>query len=647
MKTFFYPHLAFQNIKRNKMLYLPYICTCIAMVMMYYIVIFIRYNGKISLLTGSGSALNMLMAFGGAVIFVFSGIFLFYTNSFLIKRRQRELGLYNVLGMGKSNIINIVIWENIFIACISLICGIFFGIVFSKLAELGLIKIINAQVDYDLNISLPAVIQTILVYTVIFVLLLFNFVIKILKNNTIDLINSDSYGEKEPKSNCLLAVGGLIVLIVAYSIAVQVKNPIESLVFFFYAVILVIIATYMLMISGSVYLCKLLRNIKSYYYKPEHFINVSIMNYRMKKNGASLASICIITTMVLVILSSTATLYAAKENSIKSILPREINVELRGYDRNSFLENISGITKILDENSYIDKYAYVWAYDDADYSYKGIGYDLYCIDLATYNRLSGQNEKLDSDEVLISFYSPYSIKDWREITVTNKIYHVEKIVDKFVENSEAAKNISNTVFVVVDDLNNLDQDLLIYHYTCGFNLSSEVDEKIVIKNINKQFSAMEFDENITYKITDRNSESAAFYGIYGGLFYIGIILSIVFIGAAVLMIYYKQIVEGYEDQRRFIIMQQVGLDKKDIRKCINRQLLIIFFLPLLLSGLHLTFAFPMIDKILVLFNTKNLPLEIAVTIMCFVVYAIFYILIYRFTSNVYYHLVSVADEQNI
>ncbi len=647
MKTTFYPHLALQNIKRNKMLYLPYICTCIAMIMMYYIIIFIRYNGKISQLTGSGSSLNMLMAFGGVVISVFSGIFLFYTNSFLIKRRQRELGLYNVLGMGKSNIIQIVVWENIFIAGISLIIGIFLGIVFSKLAELGLIRVINAQVDYDLNISLPAIIQTILVYMVIFVLLLLNSVIEILKNNTIDLINSDDYGEKAPKSNLFLAAGGLIILIIAYNIAVQVKNPIESLVFFFYAVILVIIATYMLMISGSVYLCKLLRNVKAYYYKPEHFINVSLMNYRMKKNGASLASICIITTMVLVILSSTATLYIGKENSLKSIFPREINVDIKGYDWDSFSENIPGIKKILDEGSYIDKFDYIWSYDDADYSYNGISYDLYCVDLATYNRLSGQNEKLNSEEVLISFYDQYSIKNLEEITVTNKTYYVKKIVDKFAENSEAARNISNTIFVVVDDLNNLDQDLLIYHYTCCFDLPSGVNGEKVVKNIKQQLSVMEINEEIRYKITDRDIERMGFYGIYGGLFYIGIILSIVFIGAAVLMVYYKQIVEGYEDQKRFIIMQQVGLDKKDIRKCINRQLLIVFFLPLLLSGLHLTFAFPMIDKILVLFNIKNLPLEIVVTIMCFVVYAIFYTLIYRFTSNVYYHLVSVADGQNI
>lgn len=331
MKKFFYPRLAFDGIRKNKRLYLPYILTQIGMIMMYYIVIFLRYGESLKGTFGEGTV-NIVLMLGGWVIAIFACIFLFYTNSFLIRRRKKEFGLYNILGMDKKNISILLFWESLITSAISLFCGLVLGVALSKLAELGLVKAIGGtDISYVFHVSPTAILLTVGVFAVIFLLLFINSVRQIMGASAVTLIRSENLGEKPPKANPLLGITGAVLLIGAYITAVVITEPLSAILVFFIAVIMVIIGTYLLMIFGSVLLCRFLQKRKNYYYKPNHFISVSSMTYRMKRNGAGLASVCVLATMVLVMISSTTCLLFGTEDSINTRYPRDI-VLSTGFD---------------------------------------------------------------------------------------------------------------------------------------------------------------------------------------------------------------------------------------------------------------------------------------------------------------------------
>ena len=308
MTKYLYPRLAVNSIKKNKRLYLPYILTSAGMVMMFYIISFLANGNALDNVTG-GNIMQQTLTFGYIVIAVFSLIFLFYTNSFLIRRRKKEFGLYNILGMGKWNLGRVLVWESIVVSLISIVSGLFCGILFSKLAELAMIKVLHAENNFTLNIEWKSVEYTAIVFAAIFLFLLINTLRQIKSSEPIELLKSESAGEKAPKANWIFALAGFLILIGAYMIAVMVQSPIESLLWFFVAVVMVIVATFLLFVSGSVAFCKMLQKNKKYYYKTNHFVSVSSMTFRMKRNGAGLASICILCTMVLVMITSTTCLY--------------------------------------------------------------------------------------------------------------------------------------------------------------------------------------------------------------------------------------------------------------------------------------------------------------------------------------------------
>lgn len=316
MKTGFYPKLAFDGIRKNRRMYVPFICTCIGMVMMFYIISYLHYSDSVAAMRG-GAIVQTMLNLGTITVGIFSCIFLFYTNSFLIRRRKKEFGLYHILGMGKRNIARILFWETMLTALISLVIGIGFGILFSKLAELGMLRLMHAQATYSMQISPDSILFTITVFGCIFILLFFNALRQIHFSGAISLIRSENVGEKPPKGNWILGILGLGCLVVAYYLAVTVADPVSALGMFFIAVILVIFGTYLIMIAGSVLFCRLLQKNKHYYYKANHFVSISSMVYRMKRNGAGLASICILATMVLVMLSTTVSLYFGMQRCTK------------------------------------------------------------------------------------------------------------------------------------------------------------------------------------------------------------------------------------------------------------------------------------------------------------------------------------------
>lgn len=682
MKTGFYPKLAFDGIRKNRRMYVPFICTCIGMVMMFYIISYLHYSDSVAAMRG-GAIVQTMLNLGTITVGIFSCIFLFYTNSFLIRRRKKEFGLYHILGMGKRNIARILFWETMLTALISLVIGIGFGILFSKLAELGMLRLMHAQATYSMQISPDSILFTITVFGCIFILLFFNALRQIHFSGAISLIRSENVGEKPPKGNWILGILGLGCLVVAYYLAVTVADPVSALGMFFIAVILVIFGTYLIMIAGSVLFCRLLQKNKHYYYKANHFVSISSMVYRMKRNGAGLASICILATMVLVMLSTTVSLYFGMDDVLSNRYPYQFNttVSYNSFDTMSD-ENTASILKLASDA--MDKYectqSNVSDYRSACFYGYLIDNDFVCdakfdshsettnylegtmfyfVPLSDYNKMMGTNETLASDEALL-FSTRYS--DYNESTISfehGMTYTIKKQIDKFRPDGNSMANISTTFVLIVPDIHaavdaiaalpgNEKSVYFYWHYNFDTNLNR--DDQILLANdlssTISDFFTQSYKQNTGIKSCQFESRAANyedFFADFGGSFYLAIVLSIVFLLAAVLIIYYKQISEGYEDQARFDIMQKVGMTKREIKKSINSQLLTVFFLPLVGAGIHLIFAFPMIRKILLLFNLTNLHLYTIVTLISFGAFALFYTIVYRITSNAYYHIVSGAS----
>ena len=685
----FYPKLALDGVRKNKRMYLPYILTCTGMVMMFYIIMYIGICSVPDSMMGAESVRSML-ALGSAVIAVFACIFLFYTNSFLMRRRKKEFGLYNILGMGRRSIARILCFETLIVALISLSMGLILGISFSKLAELGFVNIMNEDVSFDLSVSLPAILRTLEVFGVIFLLLLLNSIRQVRFASAMQLLHGENTGEKPPRANWLLGILGALILGGAYYIAVTIKDPITALAWFFVAVLMVIAGTYLLMISGSVLFCRLLQKKKGYYYKPSHFVSLSSMAFRMKRNGAGLASICILATMVLVMISSTACLYFGEENAVNQRYPRDINITFRFGDLKGLSDQTSKAIKRDIDNMTADAEAEpsnILSYrsvavsgllidgkvelDASKISSVAHGVDVMAnvfqflfVPLSDFNANVGEDISLEKDEAIICVYRHEFEGDTLSFN-GGRTFRIKKYEAKKFEHGEgyiispcmviAVPDLGYATYGIADMRDSLGEGMLQYRLMYDFDTSLEAKEEIALcRSINEKIYSssthageMEINYGAYYSsISSREENRQDFYGMFGTLFYIGIILSIVFTLAAVLIIYYKQLSEGYEDEARFSIMQKVGMTKKDIKKSINSQLLTVFFLPLLLAASHLAFAFPIIRKLLLLFGFESVTLFAATTGISLIVFALFYAAVYKLTAGAYYKIVSDAKEQN-
>ena len=679
MKIGFYPRLAWSGIRKNKELYIPYLLTGMGMIMMYYIVSYL-YTSTLLINVRGGDIVAVLMGLGRFVIGAFSVIFLFYTHSFLLRRRKREFGLYSILGMNKLNLSRIMIWESVMVACISLVSGLAFGILFSKLAELLMNFILQANVDYSMRINPENVRQTLILYLIIFFLILVVTLWQVHAADPIQLLRSENVGERPPKANWPMALVGAVLLGIAYYLAVSIKNPIAAILWFFLAVLLVIGGTYLVFIAGSVALCRLLQKNKRYYYKTNHFVSVSSMVYRMKRNGAGLASICILCTMVLVMLSSTVCLYGGQESSLRSRYPRNIMTDNQalGYEQLSE-ENYAPIRTAIDEvlkahgqtaaAHNILEYSYVVfegflhegivetdATDihklDGD-SYQDL-WEIFVVSLADYNRLMGTQETLEPGQLLMYTSKMWFRQDSLQIAGTNQEWQVKQ-AKNFVDNSVDTMQLIPSMFLFVEDVesfirpmtgwaNFYGNPLLQYDWLYGFDLDCTVEEQgTIYYEIQGKLSLLpEQGEELHSSVESVAANRSSFAEMYGGLFFLGIMLSIVFVFATTLIMYYKQISEGYEDQGRFEILQKVGMTKREVKKTINSQVMTVFFLPLLVAGIHLAFAFPFLYKGLMLLGFNNLWLLIQVAVLAYLLFGVGYVVVYRITSKAYYHLVGGA-----
>lgn len=683
MKKGFYPKLAFDGIRKNKKMYLPYILTSIGMVMMYYIIIFLQFSQSIKDAVQS-STVTQILGLGSWVIAIFSCIFLFYTNSFLIKRRKKEFGLYNILGMDKHNLGIILFWETLIIAVISLVIGLAAGIAFSKLAELVFLNLLKSDATFDLTVSSQGIGLCAIIFTVINILLFFNSLRQVRLSSAISLVKSEQTGEKPPKGNWIFGILGVLLLGGAYYISLSIKEPLQALTLFFVAVIMVIIGTYLVMISGSVLFCRLLQKNKKYYYKPNHFVSVSSMVYRMKRNGAGLASICILATMVLVMISSTTSLYFGEEDALANRYPREINISFSSLDTQIYkngqsdqirseideiakkhnanvhnsLTYLAGVLSGMVTDGNVETDVRNVYSGTVDYN-KVFQFNFVSVD--DYNEMMGTDYRLKDGEAMVYLFRKDSNFHGDTLSFNGgQSFKIVRYLDNFISQSDAAMTVVPTMAIFVNDLDKATQGMtdathqhdsepvVNFSWTYGFDTGLSEDEQIALsKDINSYLTDVSDDlkEDIhSTEVESREQGRMDFFGLYGGLFGLGIILSIVFIFAAVLIIYYKQISEGYEDQSRFEIMQKVGMTKNEIRKSINSQLLTVFFLPLIFAGMHLAFAAPIIKKLLLLFNLTNLNLFIVTILISFAAFALFYMIVYKITSSAYYKIVSGAKE---
>ena len=642
MNNFIYEKLAVTNLKNNRKTYVPYIFTGVLTVMMFYIIDALSRGKGIT-----QDTLKICLQYATGVIVVFAVIFLFYTNSFLIKRRKKEIGVYNILGMGKRHIARMMAVETILTAGISILGGLVFGIIFGKLMYLLLLKILHNSVDMQFSVNGTAIVQTVILFAGIFLLTYLYNILQIQLVNPVELLHGGNQGEKEPKSRWLLVIVGVAALGNGYWIALITEAPLEALLKFFVAVVCVIIGTYALFIAGSIVVLKILRKNKAYYYNPKHFTSVSGMIYRMKQNGAGLANICVLSTMVLVMVSTTVSLYAGMEDILDSRFPRDVSIVCNEADTNKE-ETLQRLIKEQCEKAGVkitDRVRY--RYGSMNAVLKGNNLEkveqyypdnhFYYVEMITqeeYNRIEKQNVSLKEQEILT--YTTNGKCGKKQINIAGQNYQVKKELSEMTSQPKSTAEMYKTLYIVFANAEQIER-IESFSYADKFNLKGDDGkQKEALEQIQNEFYEKFPDGTMESRMLSRSS----FYELYGGLFFIGIYLGSMFIMATVLIIYYKQISEGYDDRERYQIMQKVGMSKKEVKRSIRSQVLSVFFLPLVVAVIHVAVAFKVMTKILGVLNLTNVSLFAVCTIITIAVFAVFYIIVYSITAKEYYRIVN-------
>lgn len=672
-----YPKLAFTNIRNNRQFYLPYILTGILCVLMFYSVLGIQQNPALSGIPG-GANIKIILLFGTWVIAFFSCIFLFYTNSFIVKRRKKELGMYNILGMEKRHIARVMLLETGSLAIITIAGGLVSGIVFNKLFMMLLYRLTGLSESIPFYISGAACLQSVILFGGIYVAtLLYNFM-QIKLANPVELLRSGNTGEREPKTKVLMTIVGVICIALGYYIAITTENPIQVVGLFFVAVLLVIVGTYCLFTAGSIAVLKLLRKNKRYYYQTRHFTTVSGMLYRMKQNAVGLANICILSTMVLVMISCTVSMYVGVEDELDARYPEEISVV--AYYENGVPEGDDGLAEALVQS--LKESGRIITGEQTAFSFtimagmeenrvKMIGAEEYdsldqnflLISFCTkedYEAVTGETVgELKPGEVAAAF-EPFYGKN--TITIAGTEYPVAESLSCEAEASYMM--VAGEGIIIVPDKEELERlflevkteyeaatgTALRMEHQIGIDIDGNAEEKLAAEEALNQVlaqwdeeqsnRAQENDAGYHYVVMETRQESYEdFYSLYGSLFFLGLFLGILFLMITVLIIFYKQISEGYDDKERFAIMEKVGMSNAEVKAAISSQVRMVFFLPLVTAGIHLAAAFPMLTRLLALLNLTNTTLFIWCLAGTVLVFAVIYLAVFKLTSRSYYKIV--------
>ena len=578
--------------------------------------------------------------------------------------------MYNILGMEKKHMSALIATESLIVSVISLVLGLIIGIALDKLIFMIVIKLLDGQSPLGFTIIPEAILHTVVLFCIIFAAILLNSVRIVYTTKTIDLLHGSNAGEKEPKTKWLLAILGVLCLCGGYTISIISKNPVSAIDLLFVAIVLVVIGTYFIFVAGITALLKLLRKNKGFYYKTSHFISVSGMIYRMKQNAVGLANICVLSTMVLVMVSTTSSLVIGMQDTINTISPYDYSIsvadgktnqQIKDDIKNTAADNNLKITKFVD---------YQYLEFNADLNYNNITASDYSVESENpvgliivtqqdYNMLTNSNVEL-SDEQVMMFYPnsfPYS-----DLTIFDQRYKVKesrKISDFIPGKNRIGYSIYDSYGIVVKDNSQLQQISKYYNssyensetneynepnccfYECNFNVDADLKKQLefneIIKN-SELYQGSYYHDSISS--TFKSEILQVFRDTYSSLFFLGIFLSILFIMATILIIYYKQISESYDDKERYEIMQNVGMSHTEVKKTIRSQVLTVFFLPLIMAGVHVAFAFPIMSRVLSLLGLMNVTLYIICTVICFLVFALMYGIIFAVTSRLYYKTVN-------
>lgn len=666
-----YFKLAKTNLSNNKPFYIPYIISSIITVAMLYMMSFLSDNKGLNKIMGADS-LATIFRLGVGIIVIFSYIFLFYTNSFIIKRRKKEIGVYNILGMEKRHLSKVLFVETIYSAIISLVCGIIVGIAFSKFILMVLYGIIGIHKTVEFFVNIHGIILCVVSFGILFLLtFLYNFM-QIKLTNPIELLRGTNVGEREPKTKIFMTIVGVVCLAIAYYIAITTENPLNVLTLFFVAVLLVIIGTFALFTAGSIALLKLLRNNKKFYYNKRHFMAVSGMLYRMKQNAAGLASICILSTMVLVVISTTVSMYVGIQDELMARYPNDVCVTV---DYNSVIDKSSEIEKaIFDEidsaevkNKKAFSYLSVFVGQKGDdfttdkehLSYQN-SYLFYILSKDDFikkdssfkdkigNISKGEavvvlNKKYDKKDIKI-FGKNYKVNKSFEHTEDNDLYMISTLNGLgyiILDNDESVQELYDMQEKMLGKGANYYTNKIRFDFKSGNKKQKAAAYKKIDNVVKKYFKENKNDkkEISSYWVESRQENEQNFYLLYGGLFFLGIFLGTMFLIVTVMIIFYKQITEGYDDRERYQILEKVGMSSREVKDTIKSQIRIVFVLPIFAAAVHVTAAFPMVNRILKMLNLNNEKLFAGCLAATIIVFAVIYYLVFKVTSRAYYKIV--------
>lgn len=660
-----YSKLALTNIRKNKNMFLSFLVSVFAMVCTFYMLMSISMQSD-SLYYGAQYMVRVL-DFGVWVIGIVAVIVIIYTNSFLMKQRNRELGLYNVLGMEKKHIGKVIFWESFWVGLIGIVCGLIFGIIFSRLLFLIFVKMLKLKIAFDFSVPSKAVLTTVAVFALIFAFVIIVNRIRVVRLKPVDMLRETNAGEKEPKGKFITGFLGIGMLVAGYIMSMQMENALEAMNIFFVAVILVIIGTYMTFISGSIAILKLLKKNKKFYYHKTHFVTVSGMIYRMKQNAMGLASICILSTMVIVVLSSTVSLYAGIDEEMRNRYPKDVAISVIYPEKTG--ERAEEITKTLDaltqkhakKNSVTIKkcekaleLSIIGRYDDKN---RVVGYTedvgsmpelllLSIVSQEDYKDVTGESAGLSSDEYGLylgeSTEHSGTVLDiaGKKINVVKKGRMHQRYAEDYCDEMLLVVPKRSDVLAFRDDLRTTHESLknLDASFRYAYDLAGGTSAKEEYGRTIKKAVKMSGIERISY-VEDVYSGRQEGIGMYASILFIGIFIGGLFLMTTVLIIYYKQISEGYSDRGKFQIMEKIGLSKKETAKIINSQVRMVFILPIGMAVMHIVFAFPIINEILRMMNLRNTKLFCMVTVGTVVVFFLIYLVVYEITSKIYGRIV--------
>lgn len=657
MRKGYFCHLALGGIRKNRKIYYPYILTAVFTTAMMYIIMSLARN------TGNRTTMTFALQLGVVVTSLFSVLFLFYTNSFLMRRRKREFGLYNVLGMEKKHLARLVVWETGMIALVSLVLGLALGVLMDKLLYLCLMRLVGEISSLNFYVSWESMRWTAYLIAGTFLLIALNSVRQIAVSKPVELLSSQNVGEREPKTRWLLTLLGLLSLGAGYYLSVTVQDVAMMILVFFVAVLLVIAGTYLLFTAGSITLLKALRRNRRYYYKAHHFISVSGLMYRMKRNAVGLGNICVLSTMVLVMLFSTVALWLGMEEQ-----PTDIEFQTRygswadGLGCPPPQEVYERVDEVIAQQGLVRERSVSYRYFNVASFYSGGEYltgdeaetrinpltdtatTLYFLPLEDYNAATGSAETLAPGEILLE--EGRGKHQGETLTVLGETFDIKKRLPKQLSVGSSMAIMYNCHYIVVDSLETFERLDVAQREVYGqaassaktqmaFDVSGSDEQELALREA--LIYALPYS---LFSLSSRAEAHQEALELFGGLLFAGLFLGALFIMAMILIVYYKQITEGYDDVERYRIMRKVGLSRHEIKRSISSQILVMFFLPLLSAGVHVVFAFPALALMFRAFNMANTRLMIACALGSFAVFALIYTAVYLVTARVYYRIVS-------